>query len=127
MNENHTDKFLHLLTEIREAIPERHRVTELPSLPQPEKLGPMVIVHESEDAVRQFELESLYHSTGQVAAELEASLDAANARLFDQAMEVYYAAEELSRDPAHADLIPLVEDLRATFEKDMGYPIPARG
>ena len=47
-------------------------------------------------------------------------------RLFDQAMEVYYAAEELSRDPAHAHLIPLVEDLRATFERDMGYPIPPR-
>jgi hypothetical protein len=126
MKETPIDKFLHLLAEIRESIPERHRVAELPSLPQPEKLGPMVIVEESEDAVRQFELESLYHSTYQVATELQASLDAAEARLFQQAMDVYYAAEELSRDPAHADLIPLVEDLRATFERDMGYPIPPR-
>ena len=62
-----------------------------------------------------------------MAAELRMAQNEAEARVLSQALAVYYAAEELARDPAHADLIPQVEAMRTAYERDYGRPIPARG
>jgi len=40
------------------------------------------------------------------------------------ALRIYYAAEELARDPANAHLIPHVEAMRRAYEHDYGVPIP---
>ena len=46
--------------------------------------------------------------------------------LYQQCLTVYYTAEELSRDPQHAHLIPHVEAMRAGHERQYGFPIPPR-
>ena len=50
----------------------------------------------------------------------------AEAKMEEMALRTYYAAEELSRDPAHADLIPVVENLRRIYEQENGEPIPPK-
>ena len=44
----------------------------------------------------------------------------------EQAMEIYYAAEELAKDPAHAHLIPYVEQMREIYRRDFGKDIPPK-
>lgn len=44
-----------------------------------------------------------------------------------KALEIYYAAEELARDPEHAELIPHVARMREAYERDYGVPIPPKG
>ena len=46
--------------------------------------------------------------------------------LYRKGLEVYYAAEDLARDPAHAELIPHVEAMRRAHEAQYGRPIPPR-
>ena len=68
----------------------------------------------------------------EVLAVLEALLSLADdvsaleAETMEKALRTYYVAEELSRDPAHADLIPVVENLRRIYEKENGEPIPPK-
>jgi len=42
------------------------------------------------------------------------------------AMKVYYAAEELAKDPEHAELIPHVEKMREAYSSFYGKPIPPK-
>jgi hypothetical protein len=57
---------------------------------------------------------------------LAAAIDDAQARLLAQCLEVYYTTEALSRDPAHANLVPHVEEMRRAYERSYGRPIPER-
>jgi hypothetical protein len=43
-----------------------------------------------------------------------------------QALKIYYAAEELAKDPEHAHLIPYVEQMRAIYRRDFGTDIPKK-
>lgn len=62
---------------------------------------------------------------------LHADLVASNERRWDalveKALDVFYAAEEASRDPANAHLTEYVEQMRAAYEKENGRPIPPKG
>jgi len=42
-------------------------------------------------------------------------------------MDFYYAAEEASRDPKNAHLIPYVTKMREAYQRDFGRPIPPNG
>jgi hypothetical protein len=42
------------------------------------------------------------------------AIEHARAVAMEKALAVYYAAEELARDPEHAELIPLVEKTSST-------------
>jgi hypothetical protein len=42
------------------------------------------------------------------------------------ALEIYYAAEKLAKNPEHAHLIPYVEQMRAVYLRDFGTEIPER-
>ena len=57
---------------------------------------------------------------------LDDEMSTLEAHTMEQALRTYYVAEELSRDPAHADLIPVVENLRRIYEKENGEPIPPK-
>jgi hypothetical protein len=41
-------------------------------------------------------------------------------------LEIFYAAEEASQDPANAHLIEQVEEMRAAYEREYGRPIPPK-
>ena len=75
-----------------------------------------------EDALLQFAADGL----GELADAIQTIIDQRMEKLYRQALEVYYAAEELARDPAHADLIPHVEAMRRGHERDYGRAIPPR-
>ena len=73
-----------------------------------------------------FEYAAVYEAAQSLADDLSAVIDQKRARLEEQVLEIYYAAEELARDPEHAHLIPHVEKMRAAYEHDHGCPIPPR-
>jgi len=57
---------------------------------------------------------------------LNALADQRMERVLEDALKTFYLIEDLARDPAHADLIPVVENLRKAYERDFGEPIPPR-
>lgn len=112
---------LQKLAAIRESMPR-------PSQPRPRK--------SSEDVQRMklmpgatledFDRVAIAETLESMADELRQALDEKREAMMVKAMEVYYTAEDLSRDPEHADLIPHVEAMRAAYERDFGKPIPPR-
>jgi len=74
------------------------------------------------DALLQFAADAV----GELAAEMRTIIDQRMEKLYREVLEVYYAAEELARDPEHADLIPHVEAMRRGHERDYGGAIPPR-
>ena len=73
-----------------------------------------------------FEYAAVAAGLQSLADDLSAVIAQKLAKAEEQALEVYYTAEELSRDPKHADLIPVVERLRQAYQNDYGRPIPPR-
>jgi hypothetical protein len=61
-----------------------------------------------------------------LATELGLVLDRVKAKLLEDALNIYYTAEELSRDGAHPELVETVEAMRKAYEKDFGKPIPPK-
>jgi len=99
----------------------------LPPSAPPEDFAFMdAFVPGDEEAMEAFEMETLAVALETVANELSASIQAAREKALEQAMEIYYTAEKLARDPEHADLIPVVEQMREAYRKDFGKEIPER-
>jgi len=61
-----------------------------------------------------------------LADDMHSVLDARKEGLYRQALDVYYAAEELARDPEHAHLAEQVEAMRRAHISEYGYPPPPR-
>ncbi|HEX6085329.1 MAG TPA: hypothetical protein VF266_12440 [Thermoanaerobaculia bacterium] len=62
-----------------------------------------------------------------LGAKIKAVLARREEELYQKCLTAYYVAEDLARDPKHAELIPHVESMRAAHERDYGCPIPPRG
>ncbi len=75
-----------------------------------------------EEAVTEFTADALQT----VADDMRLVIDQRMEHLYRQALDVYYAAEELARDPEHAHLAEQVEALRRAHENEYGYPPPPR-
>ena len=114
------EAILQTLADIRRSIP-----YELTPLPPQEKASPIAAAHNAE-TMADFEMETVAEALEGLTAQLSAALERARAKVLADALRVYYAAEELARDPANADLIPHVEEMRRAYEKDYGVPIPPR-
>ena len=69
-----------------------------------------------------FELATVAEGLERLTGELSEALDRAKAKVLADALRIYYAAEELARDPANAHLIPQVEAMRRAYEHDYGVP-----
>jgi len=110
------EPILQKLAELRKAIP---RLDERPSRPSDEGRAPALTAEDFEYTAVADALESL-------ATDVQSAVDRARAEALEKALEIYYAAEALSRDPAHADLIPHVEEMRRAYERTYGHPIPPR-
>lgn len=59
---------------------------------------------------------------GQIDSVIQRRLQAA----YEESLRVYYIAEELARDPAHANLIPHVEAMRKAHRDSYGKEIPPK-
>ena len=114
------EEILAKLAEIRTKIPYLKPAPERQLPPVPASIGG----HSEE--VTDFEWESVEIAAQSMADELHEAIEEARAKALAQALEVYYAAEELARDPAHADLIPTVQGMREAYEREYGKPIPPR-
>ena len=108
------EAILELLAKLRQSIP--YDLT-----PQPPQSDGRAI-----QTVPDFELAAVATGLQQLTAELTNALERAHAKALAGALEVYYAAEELARDPANAHLIPHVQTMRDAFQRDYGVPIPPR-
>jgi len=114
------EAILQTLADIRRSIP-----YELTPLPPREKASPIAAAHNAE-TMADFEMETVAEALEGLTAQLSAALERARAKVLADALRVYYAAEELARDPANAHLIPHVEEMRRAYEHDYGVPIPPR-
>jgi hypothetical protein len=74
-----------------------------------------------------FEWAALIDGFESLADDISAIAAQKRAEVLEKALRIYYATEELSHDPEHADLIEQVEKMRAAYEKDFGKPIPPKG
>jgi hypothetical protein len=79
-----------------------------------------------DDAMEIFEMETLADALESFAGEVSEAVETAQQKAMAQALEIYYAAEKLAKDPEHAHLIPIVEQMRAIYRRDFGADIPKR-
>lgn len=114
------EPLLRQLAEIRRAIPYLQ-----PGPPPPVTDGRMANL-DGMLTEEDFEYAALADGVESLARELEAAIDYAYELAKAKALEIYYAAEELARDPEHAELIPHVERMREAYESDYGVPIPPK-
>lgn len=110
-----------LTPEDRAALPPEATDRELVLLPQT-ALSPAQLAQ----AETQFELVAAVNALETLAVEIEVVIARRMDELYAEALHIYYATEELSRDPAHAALLPFVEAMRAAHEQQYGRPIPPR-
>jgi hypothetical protein len=73
-----------------------------------------------------FELETVADALETMVEETNAVIEALDESLFEQALDIYYAAEELARDPEHAHLVEHVEKMRRSYEAEEGRSIPSK-
>jgi hypothetical protein len=114
---------LNTLAAVRKQIP---RLPDAPATSPSTDMPLPTFVAAGEDAMEMFEMETLADALESFAGELTDSIDAAREQALAQALEIYYAAEELAKDPEHAHLIPLVEQMRESYRRDYGTDIPKK-
>jgi hypothetical protein len=115
---------LRQLAELRERLPKAEGPRRVG--PQPGSSTTRTKLPRSGDSMADFEAQAVIDALESMAEDVRAIVDEKRARLLAMALDVYYTAEELIRDPEHANLIPTVEAMRAAYMKDFGKPIPPR-
>jgi hypothetical protein len=110
------------LSELRQRIPE---VNDLPPRPRPAEDGRAATFPGA--TMEDFDLMAVADGLESLADDIHAVAEQKLASAVAKALEIYYAAEELARDPAHPEMIPHVENMRRAYEKDFGKPIPPKG
>jgi hypothetical protein len=97
--------------------------------PEPERYSPpqtALSPAQVEQAETEFELLAAADALETMARQIETVIAQRMEQAYAQALHVYYVTEELSHDPAQAELLPHVEAMRAAHEQQYGYPIPPR-
>ena len=107
-----------LTPEERAALPQQ----SLPAADRP----PVYSVYEQERALEEFALTTAAESLELVAGQVEALIEHKLAATYRMALDVYYEAEKLSRDPEHAHLVEHVENMRRAHQEQYGRGIPER-
>lgn len=81
---------------------------------------------ERDQALSDFDGLALADAATALARDIKSYVDHRMEEVYRSALEVYYKAEELSRDPEHAELIAQVEAMRLAHLQQYGKPIPER-
>jgi hypothetical protein len=81
---------------------------------------------EDAQAVEDFDLLVTADALESLAAKVRAVVEYKEAKLYQDALAIYYATEELSKDPANEHLREQVERMRAAHERQYGKPIPPK-
>ena len=104
----------------------RKQIPYLADAPTADTAGAATLLSGDDEAMELFEMETLAEALESFAGELSDSIETAEQQAMAGAMEIYYAAEKLAKDPEHAHLIPYVEEMRAVYRRDFGSDIPER-
>jgi len=104
----------------------RKQVPRLANTPPRDAASPPTLLGTTEEAMELFELETLADALESFAGEISDSIETARDEAVAGALAIYYAADELAKDPEHAHLIPLVEQMRESYRRDYGTDIPER-
>ena len=113
------EQVLATLAKIRAGMP-------LDQFPPPKKKKERIESDIGPQSMEDFEMLTLAEALESLAEDARAVADGANKALLENALNIYYAAEELSHDPEHAELIPQVEDMRRAYESHYGHAIPTK-
>jgi hypothetical protein len=104
----------------------RKQVPYLADAPTRDTAAVTTLLSGDDEAMELFEMETLANALESFACELSDSIETAQQQAMSGALEIYYAAEKLAKDPEHAHLIPYVEQMRAVYRRDFGTEIPER-
>jgi hypothetical protein len=104
----------------------RKQIPYLANTPTLDSGGDAALLAGDDEAMELVKMETLADALESFAGELSDSIETAQQQAMAGAMEIYYAAEKLAKDPAHAHLIPHVEQMRAVYRRDFGTEIPER-
>jgi len=80
----------------------------------------------SGDAMADFETAAVIEALESLADDVHAGIEEKRAKMIEKALEIYYAAEELAKQPEHADLIKHVEEMQRAYMSEFGKPIPPK-
>ena len=83
-------------------------------------------IDEREEAMSDFDALAAAEALGMLADQIQTVIDQRMEAAYHKALEVYYTAEDLARQPEHAELLPHVEAMRQAHEQQYGRPIPPR-
>jgi len=117
------EPILELLARMRKSLPPFDPNVRRPSEDSRTRIADDFKVETAED----FEWAAVIDGMESLAADVRTMVDQMRAQAIEAALKIYYTTEELSRDPEHAYLIPLVEQMRAAYQRDFGRPIPPKG
>jgi hypothetical protein len=104
----------------------RKQIPHLGDAPTADTADATTLLSGDDEALELFEMETLADALESFAGEISESIETAQQQAMAGAMEIYYAAEKLAKDPEHAHLIPYVEQMRAVYRRDFGTEIPER-
>lgn len=123
MQRVNAEEVLANLAKIRAGMP-LHRIRR-PATPKPTRtrLDARTLDVQS---VEEFELEAIADALETMADDARALAAASYQSALEMALDVFYAAEELARDPAHPDLVALVENMRRVYQSEYGTAIPTK-
>jgi hypothetical protein len=81
---------------------------------------------ERDAALSDFEALAAADALKTLADEIQFFIDRRMEEAYRWALDAYYTAAELARDPEHADLVPHVEAMQRAHEEQYGRPIPPK-
>ena len=110
------------LAKIRERLPEEMR---RPLSPKPETSS-RTKFPTSADAMADFEQEAIIEALQSLADDVHAGIEEKRAKMLEKALEIYYVAEELAKQPENAHLIPHVEEMQRAYKAEYGRAIPPK-
>lgn len=75
---------------------------------------------------QEFDLLAIADAVQALGEDLQAVLDEKMDTVEQAALRVYWTGVELVKDPANAHLKPMLEEMRAAYERDTGEPEPPK-
>ena len=115
------EEILKTLAELRKSIPYIDEVAPPWEATEGPSTFPDGVPVETEE---DFEYAAVLDALESMAADVEATVEKLRARTIEAVLEIYYIAENLAQDPANANLLPYVQELRDAYERAFGTPIP---
>jgi hypothetical protein len=115
---------LKVLANVRELIPTLNKEEALPPRKRSNTDERLTSMPMTADAMEEFEYMAVIEGLESVAQDIGEALEQKHAKLVEDCLRVYHKMEELVLTGEHDELIPQVKDLRETYERTYGEPIP---